>query len=106
MALSESQREHLAERLREERKRVLRQLGRYDEELSTSEQDAAGDLTKYPLHQADEGTDTFDRELDAQEASRLTAELEEIDAALERLYQSPRDFGRDERTGEEISFER
>lgn len=106
MALSESQRDHLAERLRDERRRVLRELGRYDEELGTSEQDATGTLTKYPLHQADEGTDTFDRELDAQEASRLTAELEEIDAALERLYHSPQEFGRDERTGEDIAFER
>jgi RNA polymerase-binding transcription factor DksA len=36
----------------------------------------------------------------------LTVELEEIDAALERLYHSPQDFGRDERTGHDIPFER
>jgi RNA polymerase-binding transcription factor DksA len=36
----------------------------------------------------------------------LTLELEEIDAALKRLYHSPQDFGRDERTGHDIPFER
>ena len=106
MPLSDDQRSHLAKRLRDERERVQRALGTYDEELGVSEQDASGDLSKYPLHQADGGTDTFDRELDAQEASRLSRELENIDDALERLYKTPNKFGRDERTGDEIPFER
>ena len=106
MPLTNIQREHLATRLREERKRVLGALGRYDEELATTEQEAAGDLTKYPLHPADEGTEMFDRELDAQESSRLTRELYEIDEAIERLYHTPEEFGRDERSGEYIPFER
>ena len=106
MPLTNTQREHLAKRLREERERVLRALGRYDEELATTEQEAAGDLTKYPLHPADEGTEMFDRELDAQESSRLSSELEEIDDALERLYHTPEKFGRDERNGDYIPFER
>jgi DnaK suppressor protein len=104
--LTNDQRDHLAKRLRDERQRVLRALGRYNEDLGTSEQDATGDLTKYPFHQADEGTEMFDRELEAQESSRLTTELEEIDAALERLYHSPNEFGRDERTGKDIPFDR
>lgn len=106
MPLSDDQRNHLEKRLRAERERVLRALGIYGEELGVSEQDASGDLSKYPLHQADEGTEMFDRELDAQEASRLSSELEEIDAALERLYHAPHQFGRDERTGDEIPLER
>lgn len=106
MPFTNTQREHLAKRLREERERVLRALGRYDKELATTEQEAAGDLTKYPLHPADQGTEMFDRELDAQESSRLTGELDEIDDALERLYQTPEKFGRDERSGEYIPFER
>jgi RNA polymerase-binding transcription factor DksA len=48
----------------------------------------------------------FDRELDAQEASRLSRELQAIDDALERLYHSPKLFGRDERNGDDIPFER
>lgn len=106
MPLTNTQREHLEKRLRDERKRVLRALGRYENELATTEQDAAGDLTKYPLHSADEGTEMFDRELDAQESSRLTRELEDIDDAMERLYHTPEEFGRDERSGEYIPFER
>ena len=39
-------------------------------------------------------------------AARETAELAEIDAALERLYQRPEDYGRCERTGTPIPFER
>ena len=46
------------------------------------------------------------REVDAQDVSRFTRELEEIGAALERIYGEPERFGRDERTGEEIPFER
>lgn len=106
MALTKGQREHLEKRLREERERVLRALGEYNTELADTEQEAAGDVSKFPTHLADEGTDTFDRELDAQEASRLTQELEEIDAALERLYHAPDSFGRDERTNADIPFER
>lgn len=106
MALTDDQRNHLAKRLRDERARVLRALGNYTEELGSTEQDATGDLSKYPLHPADEGTEMFDRELDAQESTRLSSELEEIDAALERLYHSPDQFGRDERTGAEIPIDR
>ena len=106
MPLSQSQREHLARRLHDERTRVIRALGRYDEELAATSQDAAGDLSKFPYHPADEGSDVFDRELDAQEVSRLTRELQVIDDALRRLYAEPEHFGRDERTGEEIPFDR
>lgn len=106
MAPTKRQREHLEKRLREERERVLRALGEYNTELADTAQEAAGDVSKFPTHLADEGTDTFDRELDAQEASRLTRELEEIDAALERLYHAPDRLGRDERSGADIPFER
>jgi RNA polymerase-binding transcription factor DksA len=106
MPLTDAQREHLATRLREERERVLRAIDRYDQDLADSQRDAAGDLSAMPLHPADEGTDTFDRELDAQESTRLSRELEAIDAALERLYKQPERFGRDALSGEEIPFER
>ena len=106
MPLTDSQRDLLGQRLREERTRLLGALGRYDETLTTTEQDAAGDLSKVPFHFADLGTETNEREVEAQEASRISRELAEIDDALERLYRHPDRFGRDERSGEEIPFER
>jgi DnaK suppressor protein len=106
MPLTQSQLDHIARRLREERARILRELERYDERLAATESDAAGDISRFPTHAADEATDAFDRELDAQETSRLGRELAEIDAALDRLYRTPERFGRDERTGEDIPFER
>lgn len=57
MPLTDSQRDLLAQRLRDERTRLLRALGRYDETLMTTEQDAAGDLSKLPFHFADVGTE-------------------------------------------------
>jgi RNA polymerase-binding transcription factor len=106
MPLTTKQRDHLERRLREERDRVQGLISRYSRDLGTSEQDSDGDLTKMPLHPADEGTDTFDQELDAQETTRLSAELDEIDDALERLASDPENFGRDQTTGQEIPFER
>jgi RNA polymerase-binding transcription factor DksA len=38
--------------------------------------------------------------------SRMSQELAEIDAALDRLSTSPETFGLDEETGEPIPFER
>jgi RNA polymerase-binding transcription factor len=106
MPLTQLQRDHLAKRLREERERILRALRRYDERLTATEQDAAGELSKVRLHMADQGTDTFERELDAQQMSRLSGELVEIDEALRRLYRQPEGYGRDERTGDDIPFAR
>lgn len=106
MPLTNAQREDIGRRLREERERVVRALARYSADLDDTQQDASGDLSKMPFHPADEGTDTFDRELDAQESSRLTETLHEIDAALERFYHTPEQFGIDERTREDIPFAR
>jgi RNA polymerase-binding transcription factor DksA len=106
MPLSKSQRQHLEHRLLEERRRVLTDLGAYTEFAESTERERSGDLTVVPLHAADLGTDANREELAAANASRESAELEEIDAALERLYHSPERYGIDEASGEEISFER
>jgi len=107
MPLSPEQRKHLEERLQEERTRALRTLNRsLAEHSGESDQDRAGDLTSVPFHLADRGTDTMQTELDASQATRVSRELEEIDAALERFYRTPERFGICEKTGREISFER
>jgi RNA polymerase-binding transcription factor DksA len=107
MPLSDKQRKHLEKRLLEERERVRRDLQRFATgEEDEDQQDRTGNLSKVPFHPADLGTENFDQELDASNASRQTRELEEIDAALERMYAHPERFGIDERTGREIPFAR
>jgi RNA polymerase-binding transcription factor len=104
--MTEEQRKHLERRLLEERARVVGALGQYRSRKRETSSDEAGDVSHYPYHLADEGTDTMEGELDASEAARETRELGEIDDALQRLYHEPQRFGRDERTGHEIPFER
>jgi len=107
MSLSKAKRQHLERRLLEERARALRILGgSVTEHAREDEQDRTGDLTSMPLHPADLGTDTMQQELDASNSTRISRELAEIDAALERLYQTPKKFGICEDTGREIPLAR
>jgi DnaK suppressor protein len=106
MSLSDAQRRHLERRLQEERARLQRDLDRSLVQEQEDEQDRAGDLTKYPFHVADLGTDTMDAELQASNETRMSGELAEIDAALDRLYRAPQRFGICEETGRPIPFER
>lgn len=107
MPLSEAQRRHLEQLLKEERARAMRALNRsLTENSEDDEQDRSGDLTVMPFHPADLGTDTMQAELDAANDARISRELAEIDAALERLYRSPEKFGICEDTGAEIPYAR
>lgn len=105
--LTPAQRTHLEQRLRAERKRVLASLnaGLAQQEADTQEE-RSGDVSRMPTHQADLGTETMQDELDASNLTRLSDELAEIDAALERLIAAPERFGLDELTGERIPFAR
>lgn len=107
MPLTKKKRDHLEKRLLEERKRAQRLLGgSIADHARDDEQDRTGDLTSMPLHPADLGTDTMQEELDASNLTRISRELGEIDAALERLYKTPEKFGICEDTGKDIPFER
>jgi RNA polymerase-binding transcription factor DksA len=107
VALTDADLRHYRQRLTEERARLMRALGRFTAaQADESEQDRAGDLTSMPFHPADLGTDTIDTEVDASIASRESAELAEIDAALDRLDRAPERFGIDENTGKPIPRER
>jgi len=107
MPLTDKQRTHLEQRLHDEHARALHLLNRIiAEHASESGQEAAGDITLMPLHQADLGTDTMNQELDEANATRVSQELAEIDAALERLKKTPEKFGICEDTGKDIPFER
>src|SRR6266404_987664 len=96
MPLTPTQRKHLEARLLEERTRVVDALARYNR--------ATRDMVEQ--EPGDRGTDTADQERDVVNAARETAELAEIDAALERLYKRPEEYGRCERSGKPIPFKR
>jgi len=105
--LTQAQRDHLGKRLHEERTRLLEQLHAFEEvNAEESSQEQSGDLSKVPTHLADLGTDANTEEVELMIGSRMSQELAEIDAALDRLTTSPETFGQDEATGKSIAFER
>lgn len=105
--LSQDQREYLGRRLQEERTRLLAQLHAFEEvDAEGSSQEQAGDLSKFPTHLADLGTDANAEDVELLIGSRMSQELAEIDAALDRLATTPETFGMDEVSGEPIPFER
>lgn len=107
MSLTTVQLQHLENRLREERARLVGELSNFeDDESSAADGNPAGDISKFPSHVADLDSDSSQEEIETSIATRASAEIAEIDAALERLSTSPSTFGLDEETGEQIPFER
>ena len=97
---------HFEKRLLEERRRVLKELGHYDETFGNTPQGADGDLSSYSFHMADQGTDAMEREKAFLFASQEGRFLWHIDEALRRLYKKPESFGKCQQCGQDISFER
>src|SRR5437016_6419121 len=104
--LSKKQLQHLEKRLQEERARVMKELGHYDESFNSSLQASDGDLSSYSFHMADQGTDTMEREKQFLFASQEGRYLWHVNQALRRLYASPDTFGRCQTCNQLISFER
>ena len=92
--------------LLDERKRVLKELGQWDETLSNTQQGADGDLSSYSFHMADQGTDAMEREKAFLFASKEGRYLWHVNQALRRLYKSPETFGQCQHCGGEIAIER
>ena len=65
-----------------------------------------GDLTSYPLHLADQGTDVQEQEKSLMLLGKEGARLVGIDGALRRLYKEPGRYGICEQCRREIPFER
>lgn len=98
--------EHLEKRLFEERNRVMKELGQYDEQFKGTLQSSDGDLSSYSFHMADQGTDAMEREKQFLFASKEGRYLWHVNEALRRLYSSPEKFGVCHECGDEIGFER
>jgi DnaK suppressor protein len=104
-SLTLAQRTYLERRLLDERDRALRALARCGR-LKVLEAEEHAPQARMPDHMAELGSDTMQQTIDAALATRESATLREIDAALDRLYRAPARFGVDELTGEPIPFER
>src|SRR5258708_3151143 len=98
--------DHLEKRLMEERRRVLKELGHYDETFGSTPQGADGNLSAYSFHMADQGTDAMEREKAFLFASQEGRFLWHLDEALRRLYRSPEAFGMCHNCGQNIAYER
>jgi RNA polymerase-binding protein DksA len=70
------------------------------ENLQSSQREAAGDLSNYGMHMADQGTDNFDRDLALNLVSNEQDLIYEIDEALHRI--EAKTYGVCEMTGQPI----
>ncbi len=104
--MNKKQLTHLEKRLLEERGRVMKELGNYDEQFSGTLQASDGDLSSYSFHMADQGTDAMEREKQFLFASKEGRYLWHVNEALRRLYFTPKEFGVCHECGEEVGFER
>lgn len=100
------QREHLEDRLLRERERAVRALVRLDERARESVQEGDGDLTRTPVHLADEGTDTMELETEFLLMSKEGRLVYHIDEALRTVYRHPEEYGVCRGCGAGIVFER
>ena len=99
--MNATNRKKVEARLLEERRGALDTLGTLDDRAGDD-----GELSNYPQHLADEGTDTMEQEKSYLLASAEGRRLYQIDEALRRLYKQPDEFGNCAVCGKEIEAER
>jgi DnaK suppressor protein len=104
--MNDRERDRIRKRLLEERRDRLTKLAELDDRYRERLELGDHELTNYPLHMADEGTDTMEQEKEFLLASADGRQLMDIDAALRMLYREPDAFGSCERCGNEIGVER
>ena len=94
------------QRLADERARLTGVRSTFDDEGLTeqSANDMVGELSSYDQHQADVGTETFEREKDLSILEQVEAELADVEHALRRLEDGS--YGTCEVCGREIPDER
>jgi len=94
------------ERLAEERERLAGVRSSFDDEHLTdqSETESIGEISSYDQHQADTGTETFEREKDLSILEQIEAELADVEHAIRRLDAG--DYGTCEVCGMAIPDER
>jgi RNA polymerase-binding transcription factor DksA len=97
--------EQARQRLESEKARVQGLISEVRGDLGTdSESEEVSELSDYDQHPADTGSETFEREKDLSILDSLESELDELEAALQRVEDGT--YGTDEITGEPIAPER
>lgn len=104
--LNKKQLAHLEQRLLDERSRVLRSLGLFDQMAKADRESHDTDLAAYTDHMADQGTEAMEREKAALFATKEGRYLYRIEEALRRLYNDPKNFGMCHTCGASAGFER
>lgn len=100
MPLTAEQRETLGALLERERRKLVRRLRQFGEELG--DRDAIG----MSQHMAEAAAESTSRESAALMASEEGRRLMEVDRALVRLAREPESYGKCRSCGDEIVFER
>ncbi len=103
--MDDKDKKHYEQRLIEERKRLLKEMGRFSEVYNSSIKDRTGDISAYRFHMADLATDVDRQERDYQQFSKEGRLLYHIDEALRRLYTDP-NFGNCHSCGQPIDTAR
>jgi DnaK suppressor protein len=104
--MTEKEREYIEQRLMTERERVIKMLDLFQERTKITAQEDDGELSSYPFHLADEGTDTMEQEKEFLLASKEGRLLILINDALRTLYRDPDRYGTCESCGEQIPHAR
>jgi len=94
----------MRDRLAEERERLEGLRQEYSALREESEEDGLQELSSVDQHQADTGTETFERSKDLSILDEVEAELGEIEYALRRLDEGT--YGTCEACGKQIPDER
>ncbi|TMQ59224.1 MAG: TraR/DksA family transcriptional regulator [Candidatus Eisenbacteria bacterium] len=95
---------HFEDRLLDERRKLLSQLGYLEKAMGQTQRDSSGDLSAYSFHMAVMGTDAVEREKAFLFGSAEGRQLISVDEALRRLYRS--EYGTCESCGKEIGKQR
>lgn len=104
--MNATNRKKVEARLLEERRSAMDSIGSLDERTREMLNEGDGELSNYPQHLADEGTDTIEQEKSFLLASAEGRRLYQIDEALRRLYKQPDTFGKCVVCGKAIMTER
>ena len=91
-------------KLLEDRERLLKEINHLDRSFVENLKDSSGDLSGYSFHMADQGSDTFEREMNHLRRTTEGRLLMDTVEALRRLYRG--EYGICQKCGKKIGRER